>query len=242
MMNKIALTFHHGKSPQPKHHPPSATFLRSVAGTSRRPFDSPAVTKPPECPRGVLNSLGSQLDLGGKRWKPWEGRLEENHRKSRKLQFWCNFDVICYWLRLNSRQRWGIVVLQSSREHVTRNLKILQMREISSVFFFTFNSTKVDLSQDHVPGLCNLCVWSWRFTTGRGMGVGGVRLHQPAISKYCTEMYDSVDVLRSCDPAGMQIACRSWDPWQTTHQLVQAFKLLAIKSLCRPDAQTIANC
>lgn len=71
-------------------HPPhfSAVLAQVVDPSTRQLWQNR-----PSVHFGVLNSLGSQLDLGGKRWKPWEGRLEENHRKSRKLQFWWNFDV-----------------------------------------------------------------------------------------------------------------------------------------------------
>lgn len=86
------------------------------------------------------------------------------------MEFWCKHDVICYWLRLNSRQRWRIVVLQSSREHVARNLKFYRcVKSVPWFFHLQLDKTlrKIRITfQDKK----SFCVWSWRFTTFQGMG------------------------------------------------------------------------
>ena len=91
------------------------------------------------------------------------------------MEFWCKHDVICYWLRLNSRQRWRIVVLQSSREHVARNLKFY--RCVKSVPWFLSPSTRqnVEKNQDHVPGQKEFLRLELKIHDWRGMRVGGVR-------------------------------------------------------------------
>lgn len=92
------------------------------------------------------------------------------------MEFWCKHDVICYWLRLNSRQRWRIVVLQSSREHVARNLKFYRCVKSVPWFFHPNNSTKRwEKLRITFQDKKSFWGWSWRFTTFQGMGVGGVR-------------------------------------------------------------------
>lgn len=92
-----ALTFHHGKSPQPKHHPPSASIRHISPQCWHKSSTLRLASRCDKTARVSTSGCSTVWDPNliwvGFWWKPWEGRLEENHRKSRKLQFWWNFDV-----------------------------------------------------------------------------------------------------------------------------------------------------
>lgn len=134
------------------------------------------------------------------------------------MEFWCKHDVICYWLRLNSRQRWRIVVLQSSREHVARNLKFYRcVKSVPWFFHLQLDKTwEKSGSRSRTKR-----VFASGAEDSRLEGDGGwrctVHISQPFQVLKCM-------ILWMCsDPGWHAKACRSWDPWQTTHQLVQAF-------------------
>ena len=91
------------------------------------------------------------------------------------------------------------------------------MREISSVIFSpkqldkTLRKIRITFQDKK-----SFCAWSWRFTTFQGDGGrGGVRYTSASHFQVLSFVW-----FCGCAPilAGMQIVCRSWDPWQTTHQ------------------------
>lgn len=100
------------------------------------------------------------------------------------MEFWCKHDVICYWLRLNSRQRWRIVVLQSSREHVARNLKFYRcVKSVPWFFHLQLDKTwEKSGSRSRTKRVFAPGAEDSRLFRGWGLEVYGT--HQPAISKY----------------------------------------------------------
>ena len=93
------------------------------------------------------------------------------------------------------------------------------MREISSVIFSPKQLDKtLRKTQDHVPGQKEFLRLELKIHDFSGDGGWRCTVHisQPFPStEFCMILWMCSDPAKT---AGMQIACRSWDPWQTTHQ------------------------